>query len=1754
MSSIVSNKLSIDKNNIEQYCSADNVTFNVADHAWRKWLNGSTDGYITLKDEGKAVIYPTDTAHPFKADSLISASRSAGTAKVELLVGGTSVHSESFTSGTQKEKSKSDITDAAITNSTKATEIKWHVNGKNGDNQRGDLIELTLYFYQYAMSANIGANVNAVKSVTVSNAAPYHGDSTTFSAILIKGATWDGWYSDAACTALVSTDQNYTITAGSDVTLYAKATVNASIYSCNAVAKDNIASTSVSDDSVVDGESCTFSATASEHYEFAGWYSDEGCTILVSTENPYTATINANTTLYAKATAIMYSVSVGTPEHGTATVTPSSVPYGGTVTFSCEVTQANREFYGWYADPEHTMLVSKDATYSCEITKNTILYPKTGHELHTLVIHPVKLFDPLPYRGLVNGATPSQSIPVDVAKIQNISLAQASTTVYAYQPHVTSAPHTYGMSMWFGNNPLPEMPDNATVVDVHAEFGYSLADAGYDSIKIGMGRFEYVSDNDETPITDNASFAYIDEGDNSEDQTPSEDVNIQTLLNRTSNYKDPMARATDAKELAIRSGTSIIRDDMVVPINDTTLYPVSVSDLKNGKLGFQINCVSQSNSGSPRRFRLHAFDLYVTYTIEDVSYKCDAISDGHVDVTIQSHDNAPDVECTWIAKPEGGYRFDGWYSDVDYTNLVSTELEYTMVVNAPITLYAKSKYHSRVVTRVLDIPFGKGVIYLTGKDTNGKTLGTESGSGWKPNFELSDYGWLANIADVQDIKATAAMCNKSSKPYIVKAVLNDAAKNILFPNATAHLVRLDSHGCFGRACIGARVVSNKITNPNTGADYITPTFGGISGSIWRPNMIHDVELNYENIRHDWVLNSTRNTEICYLMAQGTSSNYRAIGIDQIKLTGYFEEYDFAANIANGSEGVRSVSVSKDIGYEGDEVTYSANVASYATFDGWFSDEACTNLISTEKEYTVVPNANLTLYAKATAPEGNIYTCSAVPKDNIASVSVSDTDMVEGGTCIFTATADPGRKLLGWYSDEDCTQLVSAENPYMATISADTTLYAKGERILYTISIGDAEHCNPYVNRTTAYYEDAIEFHANPDEGYRCCAWYLDEAHTKLIDEKHDTDSDNLNDISISSVAEFILSIENYYQFKLEGTEIKLWPEAELKVYSISFGASKNEAFTGSAYIEAITFNKDDLTANELSYLRTGEYDKITASKIIEHKSATGSIQSTSVSATIKCTLGQSVAFYAHPITVDSTEYIFYFTKSSNYRCQYYCYTPDNNDSVYASSKENTSENWCVCTAIPKDGVSEAFVTSPVLIGSYATFYATPAEPGYTAAWYTDEACTVRANGSNITDTFFSDEKCYKYKIPAGTTEVTLYAKAVKASYSISASGDYCCTTSVSKEKAQYGDEVTFTCIINSDRYEFVGWYVDEGYRPFEHNYEILTQLVSTSPSYTHIVTGDTKLCAITRIVGDYYTLSVGRPLYVQSEDGFNDGNVHGGGYVFYVAVLKDANFTVLEKIYVNYGTISALEYSINDGRLADYRVISGDDTQSEKFISVQCPVGHYALIFAQDTNNYEGGEEDTSTSFWPLVYKNGVRVSDNHVYLYQPAGNDTITSRDDTVKNFGVAAIGNVVDSNGNEVDFDTSGDKTIADYVTHLEPFGGYVVYTGGEVTFDLRLKDGRYATKWLGVDADGDYNQLVITSNPYTTTVNWSEGNHILYLVAQLGDATSTGISLKLDNAWVEAKTVYMKVDGVWVEALDDCKSVLSQKDRTGTIVQIV
>lgn len=386
MATVVSKSLQLETSNVEQYCSADGLSLNAGGYAIRKWLNGSTSGYATLNDAAKNVLYPTATSHPFKVDSEIRGSRSAGSMTVNLEFGGTVVHSESFTSTSLSTRTKPDITDSVVTNSSRDTQIRWNVRGANANNQRVAHVKLVLYFNQYTMSANKGTGANGIQSASVSDSAPYEGDTVTFTPKLVNGATWDGWYSDAECSNLVSTSQNYSVSPSSDITLYAKATIDAVVYNCSAVAGENIASASVSDERVVSGESTIFTAVPSEHCTFDGWFSDSNYATLVSTTNPYTATITSDTTLYAKGTKISYSVSVGIAEHGTATVSANTAHYGDSVTFTFTPEDETWELYGWYSDEGLTQLVSESNPYTHSVEGNTVLYPKVGKKRYTITL------------------------------------------------------------------------------------------------------------------------------------------------------------------------------------------------------------------------------------------------------------------------------------------------------------------------------------------------------------------------------------------------------------------------------------------------------------------------------------------------------------------------------------------------------------------------------------------------------------------------------------------------------------------------------------------------------------------------------------------------------------------------------------------------------------------------------------------------------------------------------------------------------------------------------------------------------------------------------------------------------------------------------------------------------------------------------------------------------------------------------------------------------------------------------------------------------------------------------------------------------------------------------------------------------------------------------------------------------------------------------------------------------------------------
>lgn len=619
------------------------------------------------------------------------------------------------------------------------------------------------------------------------------------------------------------------------------------------------------------------------------------------------------------------------------------------------------------------------------------------------------------------------------------------------------------------------------------------------------------------------------------------------------------------------------------------------------------------------------------------------------------------------------------------------------------------------------------------------------------------------------------------------AILNDAAKEVLYPSATAHPFKIDS-----------TIRANK----SGGSMTISLQFDGTSVQSetgdWGSALKNKTK---EGISDPVVINSNRSTEIKWHI-KGSSTVSR-FSIASTKLTFYFNQYEMRPLVGDNVNGIQKVTVSNASPCQGDTVTFTPKLVNGATWVGWYSDAACTNLVSAEQNYSVTPSSDITLYAKATV-DATLYNVSAVAGSEITSVSVSDSIVPDGGTATFTAQVNEGCSFEAWYSDNTYTTVVSTENPYNATITADTTLYAKAHRNSLNMFVGSAEHGTASVSATNVPYGNDVTFTFTPeDEIWELYGWYSDSGFTQLVSEA------------------------NPYTFTAT-EDTTLYPKIGKKRYTIKYGRARDLIAGGKFKINIIVVDFNSLTRDEINCLRTGDYDSIDPSKIAARDSISDSNALNDSWKTIQCTYDMYVAVYLPEVLGIDGEYDYSIVKDGNGNSltywPYYWFQPTADATI--SSVSRAAKFWCNCSAVAKDGIAYAYATTPTSQGYEAIFEA-EVDSGYTfSGWYSNEACTKLVSTDNpanvVTPKYTTNH--------ASQTSLTLYAKGTKATYTIGVGAVEHGTTSVSATTAQYGDAVTFSCVVD-EGYEFKGWYSDEG----------LTQLVSESAEYVHSVTGNVIL-------------------------------------------------------------------------------------------------------------------------------------------------------------------------------------------------------------------------------------------------------------------------------------------------------------------------
>ncbi|WP_337104180.1 InlB B-repeat-containing protein, partial [Paenibacillus sp. YIM B09110] len=183
------------------------------------------------------------------------------------------------------------------------------------------------------------------------------------------GYTFSGWYKDEG----YASAWNFTTdTVSTNTTLYAKWTaVPVGTYTVTFDSKEG--SAVVSETGILSGATVAKPTDPTrDGYTFSGWYKDEG---YASAWNFTTDTVSANTTLYAKWTAVpvvTYTVTFDSKE-GSAVVSETGILSGATVAKPTDPTRDGHTFSGWYKDEGYASAWNFTTD---TVSANTTLYAK----------------------------------------------------------------------------------------------------------------------------------------------------------------------------------------------------------------------------------------------------------------------------------------------------------------------------------------------------------------------------------------------------------------------------------------------------------------------------------------------------------------------------------------------------------------------------------------------------------------------------------------------------------------------------------------------------------------------------------------------------------------------------------------------------------------------------------------------------------------------------------------------------------------------------------------------------------------------------------------------------------------------------------------------------------------------------------------------------------------------------------------------------------------------------------------------------------------------------------------------------------------------------------------------------------------------------------------------------------------------------------------------------------------------------------
>ena len=180
------------------------------------------------------------------------------------------------------------------------------VTVKGGNNYDVSTIAPTKYTVTYGVNG-VNGTLSAT-GVSSSGSTVNSGTKVTFTANPNKGYAVEGWYNDAECTKKIEsagTNKTYTVTVNADTNVYVKfhtaetytVTFSSSDETYGTISATNGTTPLTSPATVTEGDTVTFTAKPKDGFALSGWIVNG--VSASSTANPYTITVNSNTTVVA---------------------------------------------------------------------------------------------------------------------------------------------------------------------------------------------------------------------------------------------------------------------------------------------------------------------------------------------------------------------------------------------------------------------------------------------------------------------------------------------------------------------------------------------------------------------------------------------------------------------------------------------------------------------------------------------------------------------------------------------------------------------------------------------------------------------------------------------------------------------------------------------------------------------------------------------------------------------------------------------------------------------------------------------------------------------------------------------------------------------------------------------------------------------------------------------------------------------------------------------------------------------------------------------------------------------------------------------------------------------------------------------------------------------------------------------------------------------------------------------------------------